>query len=169
MKHSWKGHKDRNRHKNRIKRSGQAQLVYVEDINCKIPTTWSRTRGELKRVDCYSRIPCRGTWTRGDFKTGGLLQSYTLSLWNLKPAAGALHTNDPSLSPVSLLSSVIAATVTLFHSFICQLYCQVEQAEFSTDYTGSALWQRYCDRVFRGFKMTVACLHLFAALSSPSI
>ena len=29
MKYSWKGRKDRNRHKNRIKRSGQARLVYV--------------------------------------------------------------------------------------------------------------------------------------------
>ena len=28
-KYSGKGHKDRNRHKNRIKRSGQARLVYV--------------------------------------------------------------------------------------------------------------------------------------------
>ena len=27
MKYSWKGHKDRNRHKNRIKRSGQTRLV----------------------------------------------------------------------------------------------------------------------------------------------
>ena len=33
MKYSWKGHKERNRHKNRIKRSGQARLVYVFDIN----------------------------------------------------------------------------------------------------------------------------------------
>ena len=30
-KYSWKGHKDRNTHKNRIKRSGQAWLVYVFD------------------------------------------------------------------------------------------------------------------------------------------
>ena len=29
MKYSWKGPKDRNRHENRIKRSGQARLVYV--------------------------------------------------------------------------------------------------------------------------------------------
>ena len=29
MKYNWKGHKDRNRHKNRIRRSGQARLVYV--------------------------------------------------------------------------------------------------------------------------------------------
>ena len=28
-KYSWKGHKDRNRHRNRIKRSGKARLVYV--------------------------------------------------------------------------------------------------------------------------------------------
>ena len=34
-----KGHKDRNRHKNRIKRSGQAQLIYVFDINRSIPIT----------------------------------------------------------------------------------------------------------------------------------
>ena len=29
----------RNRHKNRLERSGQAWLVYVKDINCNIPTT----------------------------------------------------------------------------------------------------------------------------------
>ena len=34
-----KGHKDRNRHKNRIKRSGQARLIYVKNINRNIPTT----------------------------------------------------------------------------------------------------------------------------------
>ena len=32
-------YKDRNRRKNRIKRSGQVQLVYVTDINRNIPTT----------------------------------------------------------------------------------------------------------------------------------
>ena len=37
MKYSWKGHKDRNRHKNRIKRSGQARLVYVKDIKLQHP------------------------------------------------------------------------------------------------------------------------------------
>ena len=31
------GLNDRNRHKNRIKRSGQAQLVYVKNINGNIP------------------------------------------------------------------------------------------------------------------------------------
>ena len=40
MKYSWKGHKDRNRYKNRIKRSGQARLVYVTDINRNIATAW---------------------------------------------------------------------------------------------------------------------------------
>ena len=40
MKYSWKGHKDRNGHKNRMKRSGQAWLGYVKDINRNIPTTW---------------------------------------------------------------------------------------------------------------------------------
>ena len=45
MKYSWKGHKNRNRHKNRMKRSGQARLVYVKDINCDILTTWRWARG----------------------------------------------------------------------------------------------------------------------------
>ena len=50
MKHSWKGHKDRNRHKNRIKkRSGQARLIYVKNINRNIPTTWRWALVELKR------------------------------------------------------------------------------------------------------------------------
>ena len=44
MTYSCKGHKDRNRHKNRIKSSGQARLVYVCDINHNIPTMlwWAR-------------------------------------------------------------------------------------------------------------------------------
>ena len=44
MKYSWMGHKNRNRHKNWVKRSGQAQLVYVIDINRNIPTTWRGAR-----------------------------------------------------------------------------------------------------------------------------
>ena len=47
MKCRWKGHRDRNRHKNRIQRSGQARLVYVKDINHNIPTTWRWARGDV--------------------------------------------------------------------------------------------------------------------------
>ena len=46
MKYSWKGYKDRTRYKNRIKRSGQARLVYVKDINRNIPTTCRRAYGD---------------------------------------------------------------------------------------------------------------------------
>ena len=48
MKYSWKGHKDRNRHKIRIffKKSGQDRLVYVWDINHNIPTTRRWARGD---------------------------------------------------------------------------------------------------------------------------
>ena len=46
MKYSWKGPKDRNRHTNRIERSGQARLVYVTDTNSNIPTTWRWARGD---------------------------------------------------------------------------------------------------------------------------
>ena len=45
-KYSWKGHQERNRHKNRIKRSGQARLVYVKNKNRNIPTTWRWARGD---------------------------------------------------------------------------------------------------------------------------
>ena len=45
MKYSWKGQKDRNRHKDGIERSGQARLVYVFEINRNIPTTWSEPAG----------------------------------------------------------------------------------------------------------------------------
>ena len=46
VKYSWKGHTDRNRHKNRTKRSGQARLVYVKDTNHNVPAAWGRARGE---------------------------------------------------------------------------------------------------------------------------
>ena len=39
MKYCWKGHENINGHKSRIKRSGQARLVCVKDINRNIPTT----------------------------------------------------------------------------------------------------------------------------------
>ena len=37
MKYNRKGHKDRNRHKNEIKRSGQAPLVYVKALAATSP------------------------------------------------------------------------------------------------------------------------------------
>ena len=60
MKYRLKGHKDRNRHENRIKRSGQARLVYVKN-KVAIPhhakmSPWGRERekggreGERERV-----------------------------------------------------------------------------------------------------------------------
>ena len=53
MKYSWTGHEERNKHNNRIKRSGQARLVYVRHkpwnphhmLNRNIPTTWRWARG----------------------------------------------------------------------------------------------------------------------------
>ena len=45
MKYSWKGHKDRNRHKNRIKKEW-ASSVYVKGINHNIPATWRWVRGD---------------------------------------------------------------------------------------------------------------------------
>ena len=55
MKYIWKGHQDRYRHKNRMKRSGQAWLVYVKNINCNILTTWRWARGDLQMVQQFIR------------------------------------------------------------------------------------------------------------------
>ena len=46
MKYSLKGRKDRKRQKDRIKKSGQARLVYVQDINRNIPATWRSARAD---------------------------------------------------------------------------------------------------------------------------
>ena len=48
MKYSWKGHKDRNSHKNRINRSGQAWLAYVKNISRSIPTMWRWVHGDAR-------------------------------------------------------------------------------------------------------------------------
>ena len=56
MEYSWKGHKYRNRHKNRITRSGQARLVYVKNINCSISNTWRwahASPGLTSRADSF--------------------------------------------------------------------------------------------------------------------
>ena len=50
-KYSWWSHTDRNWHKNRMKKSGQARLVYVKDTNHNIPTMWKWVRGD----QCYVR------------------------------------------------------------------------------------------------------------------
>ena len=63
MKYSWKGHKDRNRHKNRIKRSGQARLVYVCNINCNIPTTRRWARGHHRTRICVEENSTLKQWS----------------------------------------------------------------------------------------------------------
>ena len=46
MKCSWKGHKNKNRHKNRIKRSVRVQMVDVFYINHNILATWGLAHGD---------------------------------------------------------------------------------------------------------------------------
>ena len=59
MKYSSRGHRDRNRHKKRIKkRSGQAQLVYVEDINRNVPTTRRGALGDNNKKNVLSNRLC---------------------------------------------------------------------------------------------------------------
>ena len=68
MTYSWKGHKDRNRHKKTTKRSGQARLVYVKGINRNIPTTWRWTRGDYRgrRVIHWLILHIQRPLNRGD-------------------------------------------------------------------------------------------------------
>ena len=57
MKYSWKGHKDRNKHKNRRRKKGVGKLGwFMSGINRNISTTWRWTYGE----DCCSS----NTWRR---------------------------------------------------------------------------------------------------------
>ena len=58
MEYSWKGHRDRNRHKNRIERNGPARLVYVFDINHKHP--------HHGKVSPRGRIPLNDFPSEGD-------------------------------------------------------------------------------------------------------
>ena len=52
MAYSWKGHTDRKGHKNRIKRSAQARLDDVRDINHNIPATWRwACRGPVRKLE----------------------------------------------------------------------------------------------------------------------
>ena len=53
MKYSWKGHKDKNRHKNRIERSGQARLVYVKDINREVELAWTHIRAKRSSLEVH--------------------------------------------------------------------------------------------------------------------
>ena len=49
MKYSWEGYKDRNRHKNIIKWSGQAWLAFVKNISRNIPTSWRWARWDERK------------------------------------------------------------------------------------------------------------------------
>ena len=52
IQYKWKGHKDRNRHRSRIERSGQARLAYVKDMNRNIPSMWRGAREDGTWLAC---------------------------------------------------------------------------------------------------------------------
>ena len=84
MKYSRKGHKERNRYKNRIKRSGQARLVYVEDLNRNIPTTWRRACGDVTSCHMHllDSLHTKSSWPR---ETGAAVKSPSLKIQKWKP------------------------------------------------------------------------------------
>ena len=77
MKYSWRGHRDRNTHKKRIKRSGQARLVYVRNVNRSIPTTWFKNgNAKCKTLFCsYSN-----TWRSWSVVNTGLFKHRNANL-----------------------------------------------------------------------------------------
>ena len=54
-----------NRHKNIIKRRGQARLVYVKNINCYIPTIWRWAHEDLQKAVLTKVHTCvlKSLWT----------------------------------------------------------------------------------------------------------
>ena len=62
MKYSWKGHKDRNRHKNKIKRSEQARLVYVRHKLQHPQHVKLSPQGLLGRGSMQERGTTQDTW-----------------------------------------------------------------------------------------------------------
>ena len=60
MKYSWKGHKDRNRQKNRIKRAGQARLLHIKNMNATSPPREGDPAG-TREGECL--INCNGYWS----------------------------------------------------------------------------------------------------------
>ena len=91
MKYSWKGHKDWNRHTNRINRSGQTQLVFVKDIHHNIPTTWRWAHGDKYGWNSQAETSPLKEWHVPD--------NYDWSI--LKPV---LSHDKPEENPVHLLA-----------------------------------------------------------------
>ena len=83
MKYRWKGHTDRNRHKNRTKRSGQARLVYAKNINRNIPTTcrWARGDSLCREARAVKRSPLESglTGSESGFACFACCQEFHLS------------------------------------------------------------------------------------------
>ena len=84
MKYSWKGHKDRNRHNNRIKRSGEARLVYIKNINHNIiPTTWRwASEDQSNKLSCWPWCGTASTVPVGSPSHGG---DVTVYVWHKPP------------------------------------------------------------------------------------
>ena len=93
LKYSWKGHNDRNKHKKKMKRGGQTQLVYVTDININIPNhvkvssrrTGNRETGvaALESKEKAHKRRRRTVWSRISFKVSSLWRSAicNASIW----------------------------------------------------------------------------------------
>ena len=86
----------------RMKRSGQARLIYVFDINCNIPTTWRWARGDhmyvhacrhthahtythsLSRTHCSVHLSCSHALRISPFRSGKATSVFVASQWKSK-------------------------------------------------------------------------------------
>ena len=144
MKYSWKGHKDRNGYKNRIKSSGQARSVYVKNINRNICTTWRwvREEGHHNNKDltyqaesgCPNCKPSSGAFSSCvDERTisGWALRLFIIQL--LSHIAGDVHpTPWPKNTNKTNELSVIHVNVKSLKDEIDIIACDVENNEMVT-------------------------------------
>ena len=102
-KYSWKGHKARNRHKNRIKTSGQARLFYVKNLNRNIPTTWRWARGDFYKIVI-------AFWSSSNINDAGSAMLYL----DLKTVWNTTHHRHKTLALARLLWLLDTLHVSLF-------------------------------------------------------
>ena len=118
MKCSWKGLKDRNRQKNRIKRSGLARLVYVRHKPWHPYQMQVSPRGTGNMVDQHSVTRQQEHYiTRCDQKAKSFNQSQFLAVWldNVIQSHGATRQKSSMLDICDQTTKSVANSVTKQH------------------------------------------------------
>ena len=134
-KYSWKGHKDRNRHKNRIRSRGQARLAYVEFWHK--PQHLHRLKASLRGLSASARLNSETCDYRSEAVQSGQSQQVGL----------IAQTQDNSMVLKGYVSLAMLCTYDHFHIWIdtwcdvitrLQLHCSSPNAAFC--YASNVTW-----------------------------